>query len=64
MFVLTHGVTRLPQIPSESLCFQWTPSDYFPTLLLSKNLKILFTLPVSSYDYTSVYSIELDGTSD
>ena len=40
MLVLTHGTTRLPQIPSESLCFQWIPSDHFPTLLLSKNLKI------------------------
>ena len=36
--------TRLPQIPSESYCFQWiqwTPSDYFPTHLLSKNTKVL-----------------------
>ena len=48
VLVLTHGTTRLPEIPSESMCFQWirwTPSDDFPTLL-----KVLFTLPVSSYD--------------
>ena len=41
-------VNRLPEIPSESMCFQWirwTPSNDFPTLL-----KVLFTLPVSSYD--------------
>ena len=44
MLVLTHGRTRLPEIPLKSLCFQWIPSDYFPTLLLSKNLKILFTI--------------------
>ena len=48
VLALTHGATRLPEIPSESMCFQWirwTPSDDFPTLL-----KVLFTLPVSSYD--------------
>ena len=45
MLVLTHGPTRLPQIPSESLCLQWiqwTPLDYFPTLLLSKNQHFRF----------------------
>ena len=43
MFVLTHGTTRLLQIPSELLCFQWIqwiPSDYSLTLLLAKNLKM------------------------
>ena len=48
VLVLALGTTRLPEIPSESMCFQWirwTPSDDFPTLL-----KVLFTLPVSSYD--------------
>ena len=36
VLVSTHGTTRLPEIPSESMCFQWnrwTPSDDFPTLL-------------------------------
>ena len=61
MLVLTHGTTRLPEIPSESMCFQWirwTPSDDFPTLL-----KVVFTLPVSSYDYTSSNSSGLYCTS-
>ena len=43
VLALTHGATRLPDIPSESICFQrirWTPSDDLPTLL-----KVLFTLP-------------------
>ena len=65
--VSTHGTTRLSQITSESLCFQWiqwTPSDYFPTPLLSKNLKILFTLSVPSYDQTSVNSNQLHCTFD
>ena len=50
VLVLTHGTTRLPEIPSESMCFQWmrrTPPEDFPTLL-----EVLFTPPVSSYDYT------------
>ena len=32
VLVLTHGTTRLPETPSESMCFQWirwTPSDDF-----------------------------------
>ena len=61
MHALTHGATRLPEIPSESICFQWirwTPSDDFPTLL-----KVVFTLPVSSYDYTSSNSSGLYCTS-
>ena len=36
VLVLTDGTTRLTEIPSESMCFQWirwTPSDDFPTLL-------------------------------
>ena len=48
--VLTHGTTRLPEIPSESMCLQWirwTPPEDLPTLL-----EVLFTPPVSSYDYT------------
>ena len=61
MLVLAHDTTRLPEIPSESMCFQWirwTPSDNFPTLL-----KVLFTLPVSSYDQTSGDLSGLDCTS-
>ena len=47
--VFTHGMTRLSEISSESMCFQWirwTPSEDFPT-----PLKVLFTFPVSSYDW-------------
>ena len=38
VLVLAHGTTRLPDIPSESMCFQWirwTPSDDFSALLKS-----------------------------
>ena len=58
--VLTHG-TRLPEIPLESMCFQWirwAPSEDFPILL-----ELLFTPPVSSYDYTFGNSRGLDCTS-
>ena len=61
VLVLAHGTTRLPEIPSESICFQqirWTPSDDFPTLL-----KVFFTHPVSSYDQTSGNSTGLECTS-
>ena len=56
---LTHGTTRLPQIPSVSLCFQWiqwTPSDYFPTLLLSKSLKVpLFDWLMARIDFRRLH---------
>ena len=42
VLVLTYGTTRLPEIPSESMCFQcirWTPSDDFQ----SSSQSILYT---------------------
>ena len=42
VLVLTHGTTRLPEIPSESMCFQcirWTPSDDFQ----SSSQSVLYT---------------------
>ena len=60
VLVLAHGTTRLPQIPSESMCFQWirwTPSDDFLTIL-----KVSFTLPDSSgLDCTSGFICRLDS---
>ena len=66
VLALTHGTTRLPEISQESMCFQWTPSDDFPTLL-----KVLFTLlvmtkrPVTQVDSTVLpfhFSIGLHRT--
>ena len=52
VLVLTHGTTRLPETPSESMCFQWirwTPSDDFEP---SFRFHLMTRLPVTRVDST------------